>query len=91
MDLNVKSVKTTSIAEGNYSIPGNAQKCRYQATPTSGTLFHKVKFPMLKAFYIVYYMSTNKQGIASTELSRKTGATAKNLLAVSTKGNEGNG
>ncbi len=26
---------------------------------------------MLKAFYILYYMSTNKQGIASTELSRK--------------------
>ena len=28
---------------------------------------------MLKAFYILYYMSTNKQGIASTELSRKLG------------------
>lgn len=46
-------------------------KCKYQASPTSGTLFHKVKFPLLKAFYIVYYMSTNKKGIASTELSRK--------------------
>ena len=30
--------------------------CGYQATPTSGTLFHKVKFPLLKAFYIVYFM-----------------------------------
>ena len=48
-------------------------KCKYQATPTSSTLFHKVKFPLLKAFYIVYYMSTNKKGIASTELSRKLG------------------
>ena len=48
-------------------------KCKYQSTPTSGTLFHKVKFPLLKAFYIVYYMSTNKKGIASTELSRKLG------------------
>ncbi len=48
-------------------------KCKYQATPTSGTLFHKVKFPMLKSFYILYYMSTNKQEIASTELSRKLG------------------
>ena len=28
---------------------------------------------MLKAFYILYYMSTNKQGMASTELSRKRG------------------
>ncbi len=73
MDLNVKGTKTTRIAEGNYSIPVNAQNNKYQATPTSGTLFHKVKFPMLKSFYILYYMSTNKQGIASTELSRKLG------------------
>jgi len=48
-------------------------KCKYQATPTSGTLFHKVKFPLLKAFYIVFYMGTSKKGIASTELSRKLG------------------
>jgi len=47
--------------------------CGYQATPTSGTLFHKVKFPLLKAFYIVYFMSTNKKGVSSTELSRKLG------------------
>lgn len=48
-------------------------KCGYQATPTSNTLFHKVKFPILKAFYIVYFIATNKQGISSTELSRKLG------------------
>lgn len=45
--------------------------CGYQATPTSNTLFHKVKFPILKAFYIVYFVATNKQGISSTELARK--------------------
>jgi hypothetical protein len=48
-------------------------KCCHICTPTSGTLFHKVKFPLLKAFYIVYYVSTNKKGITSTELSRKLG------------------
>ena len=48
-------------------------KCKCQATPTSGTLFHKVKFPLLKAFYIVFYMCTSKKGIASTELGRKLG------------------
>ena len=40
-------------------------------SPTAGTLFHKSKFPVLKAFYIVYYIATNKNGISSTELSRK--------------------
>ena len=48
-------------------------KCRYVQSPTSGTLFHKVKFPLKKAFLIVYLISTNKKGISSTELSRKTG------------------
>lgn len=33
-------------------------RCNNISSPTSGTLFHKVKFPILKAFYIVYYVST---------------------------------
>jgi hypothetical protein len=45
--------------------------CRHLESPTSGTLFHKCKFSILKAFYIVYYVSTSKKGISSTELSRK--------------------
>jgi hypothetical protein len=45
--------------------------CRYVESPTAQTLFHKVKFDLLKAFYIVYFVSTNKKGITSTELSRK--------------------
>lgn len=49
------------------------RQCTYLMSPTSGTHFHHVKFPLLKAFYIVYYVSTNKKGISSTELSRKLG------------------
>lgn len=48
-------------------------RCRYLESPTAGTLFHKVKFPLVKAFYAVYFISTNKKGITSTELSRKLG------------------
>ncbi|MCK5442943.1 MAG: transposase [Maribacter sp.] len=33
-------------------------RCRYTESPTAGTLFHKVKFDLLKAFYIVYFVST---------------------------------
>ncbi|MBK6371989.1 MAG: IS1595 family transposase [Saprospiraceae bacterium] len=46
-------------------------KCSHLESPTAGTLFHKMKFSILKAFWIIYYISTNKKGIASTELSRK--------------------
>jgi hypothetical protein len=48
-------------------------RCKHTDSPTSGTLFHKVKFPLVKAFYIVYFVATSKKGIASTELSRKLG------------------
>lgn len=63
----------TKYCKGNKAHIRQCTKCNYLASPTSGTLFHKVKFPLLKAFYIVYYMSTNKKGISSTELSRKLG------------------
>lgn len=45
--------------------------CSYTESPTANTLFHQVKFDLLKAFYIVYFVSTNKKGITSTEFSRK--------------------
>ena len=48
-------------------------KCHHISSPTSGTLFHKIKFSLLKAFWIIYYVSTSKHGVASTELSRKLG------------------
>jgi hypothetical protein len=63
----------TKYCKGDKEHIRQCTKCNYLASPTSGTLFHKVKFPLLKAFYIVYYVSTNKKGISSTELSRKLG------------------
>lgn len=63
--------KHTKYCKGKLKQTRQCTGCGYQATPTSGTMFHKVKFPLLKAFYILYFMSTNKKGISSTELSRK--------------------
>ena len=45
--------------------------CHNTVSVTSGTLFQGIKFSVLKAFYIVYYVSKCKKGISSTELSRK--------------------
>jgi len=56
---------------GKASYSRQCTSCRYVESPTAQTLFHKVKFDLLKAFYIVYFVSTNKKGITSTELSRK--------------------
>ena len=57
--------------KGNTKYHRKCTRCNHQESPTSDTLFHKVKFPILKAFYIVYFVSTSKKGISSTELSRK--------------------
>jgi hypothetical protein len=63
----------TKYCGGDKEFSRQCTKCRHISSPTSGTLFHKVKFPLLKAFYIVYYVSTIRKGISSTELSRKLG------------------
>lgn len=48
-------------------------KCKYSESATARTLFHKLKFPLRKAFHIVYTKSCNKKGISSYELSRQLG------------------
>lgn len=49
------------------------QKCKYDESATANTLFHKVKFPLSKAFGIVYQLSTMKKGISSCELAFQWG------------------
>jgi hypothetical protein len=63
----------THFCAGNSLYSRQCTRCSHTDSPTAGTLFHKVKFPLLKAFYIVYFVSTNKKGISSMELSRKLG------------------
>lgn len=67
----------THYCKGIQVFDRQCTKCRYLESPTAGTLFHKIKFPLLKAFYIVYLVSTNKKGITSTELARNLAITQK--------------
>jgi len=48
-------------------------KCRSVESPTAHTLFHKVKFPLLKAFHIIFYLSTSSKGMSTYEMARKLG------------------
>ena len=66
-----KKCNHTHSCSGKASYSQQCTSCRYVESPTAQTLFHQVKFSLLKAFYIVYFVSTNKKGITSTELSRK--------------------
>jgi hypothetical protein len=57
--------------KGNSPEDRQCTRCRYVESASAGTLFHGCKFSVLKAFYIVYYVATSRNGISSTELSRK--------------------
>ena len=63
-------------ANNNYCIghkPYNRRctRCKYDQSPTAGTLFDKLKFPIEKAFFIVFLVVTGKKAISSYELSRR--------------------
>jgi hypothetical protein len=57
--------------DGHVPYSRKCTSCTYIETPTANTLFHRIRFSLRKAFWIVYYVSTNKKGITSTELARK--------------------
>jgi transposase-like protein len=47
------------------------KSCRHVDSCTAGTLFHKCKFGLRKAFSIVFEMSTTSAGISANQISRK--------------------
>lgn len=46
-------------------------RCKYDESPTAGTMFDKLKFSLLIAFHIVFKISTKKKGMSSLELSEE--------------------
>jgi hypothetical protein len=46
-------------------------KCKYNESPTAGTMFDKVKFSLLIAFHIIFKIATKKKGMSTLELSRE--------------------
>jgi hypothetical protein len=61
----------THFCKGVNEFDRQCTKCGRLESPKAGTLFHNCKFSLLKAFYIVYYVSTDKNGVSSGELSRR--------------------
>jgi uncharacterized protein (DUF983 family) len=45
--------------------------CKYDESPTAGTMFDKVKFSLLVAFHIAFKISTKVKGMSSLELSHE--------------------
>ena len=55
--------------EGKDDFYRRCTKCRYDESPTVDTIFHKLKFPINKAFYLLFLVFANKEKITSLELS----------------------
>ena len=47
------------------------KSCGYQASLTSGTIMHKTRISLVKWFWIIYMMGTDKRGISTLEISKK--------------------
>lgn len=52
-------------------------KCKHKHSVIAGTLFHHLKFDIVKAFLMVFLVSTDKKGVSSLELHRRTGIRTK--------------
>lgn len=46
-------------------------RCKYDESPTSGTMFEKCKFSLHLAFHLAFKISTKKKGMSSLELSHE--------------------
>jgi hypothetical protein len=68
---NCKRCNNDKFGTGKNSNNRRCTKCRYDESPTVGTMFEKLKFSILIAFNIVFKISTKKKGMSSIELSNE--------------------
>lgn len=69
-----ESYQCSKCTNSNYSIgqrmSRRCSKCGYHESPTTNTLFHNIRFPLEKAFYI-FYETMNKDQYSLSELSNQ--------------------
>jgi transposase-like protein len=53
------------------------KQCGYDESVTANTVFHGVKMPMLKAFHMVFRITSKKKGMSTVELSTEVGVQQK--------------
>lgn len=51
----------------------DCNRCHHVESPTAGTLFHKLRFGIRKAFSIVFEMSTTTKGLSASMVAKRYG------------------
>ena len=46
-------------------------KCKHQTSLTAGTIMHRTRTPLIKWFWAIFLVSTDKRGLSALALSRK--------------------
>lgn len=65
-----------TFTKGYTYLARRCKNCLYDESVTANTIFHGVKFPLVKAFLICYRLST-KKGMSSYEMAKEVGITQK--------------
>lgn len=66
-----KKCGSTHYCKGTLPYSRRCTRCKYDESPTSGTMFDKIRFSLLIAFHIAFKISTKKKGMSSRELSEE--------------------
>ncbi|HEY3371606.1 MAG TPA: transposase [Prolixibacteraceae bacterium] len=61
----------TNSCAGKEPFSRRCTRCKSKETATNGTIFHGVKFPLCKAFYIAYSVCKGKEEISTYEFGRR--------------------
>lgn len=72
-----KKCSYTKYLKGKQPCSRRCRACGYDESTTTGTLFHKLKFGIDKAFEILYEISTSKKGSNSIWLAERFGINQK--------------
>lgn len=60
-----KRCSNTKFIKGVKPFNRRCLKCKYDESPTAGTMFDKVKFSILLAFHLGFKIATKKKGMSS--------------------------
>ena len=66
-----KKCGNTHYCKGRLPYSRRCTRCKYDESPTAGTMFDKCKFSILLAFHMAFKISTKKKGMSSEELSEE--------------------
>ncbi len=61
----------TNYCKGRNLHSRRCTRCKYDESPTSGTMFDKCKFSIHLAFHLAFKLSTKKKGMSTLELSHE--------------------